>query len=69
MLVKLEPAKNEVEEDEGDAVEQGLNDPSPEGHVDVDDVALFSITKHFLKINKNGFGSVSRPIKWHSLLV
>ena len=50
MLVKLETTKNEVEEDEGDAVDDALNDPRPEGHVDVDNVALLSVSNHFLKM-------------------
>ena len=58
MLVKFESSKNEVEEYEGDAVEEGLDYPGPEGHVDIDNVPLLPIPYHFLKINKtcsNGF--------------
>ena len=49
MLVKFETSKNEVEEDERDAVEEGLDYPGPEGHVDVDNVSLLPIPNDFLK--------------------
>ena len=43
MLDKLESTKDKVEEEESDGIEHKLNDKIPEGHVNVDDVALFSV--------------------------
>ena len=54
MLVKFEPSKNEVEKDERDAVEKGLDYPGPEGHVDVDNVSLLPIPNDFLKKPRTG---------------
>ena len=61
MLVKFEPSENEVQKDERDAVEEGLDYPGPEGHVDVDNVSLFPIPNDFLKKQeqaKTGFKTV-----------
>ena len=60
MLVKFEPSKNEVEKDERDAVEKGLDYPGPEGHVDVDNVSLLPIPNDFLKKTKNRLKPFSR---------
>ncbi len=43
MLVELLPAEDEEEEEDGKAVEEGLDDPRPEGRVHVDQVATLPV--------------------------
>jgi hypothetical protein len=43
VLVELELAEDEDEEEVGDDADQELEEPSPEGHVDVQDVPLLSL--------------------------
>ena len=49
MLVELHPAEDEEQEEDGQAVQDRLDDPSPEGRVDVDQVPALSILDDILE--------------------
>jgi len=58
MLVELLPAEDEEEEEDGNAVEEGLDDPRPEGRVHVDQVATLPVFDDILtKKDVSGFKS------------
>ena len=50
MLIELEPAEYEEQEEDGDPVDGRLDDPGPEGRVQVDDVTLLAKFNRLLEI-------------------
>ena len=49
VLVELHPAEDEEQEEDGQAVQDRLDDPGPEGRVDVDQVSPLSVLYHILE--------------------
>ena len=49
VLIELEPAEYEEQEEDGDTVDGRLDDPGPEGRVDVDQVSPLSVLYHILE--------------------
>ena len=50
VLIELEPAEYEEQEEDGDPVDGRLDDPGPEGRVQVDDVTLLAKFNRLLEI-------------------
>ena len=49
VLVELHPAEDEEQEEDGQAVQDRLDDPGPKGRVDVDQVSTLSVLYHILE--------------------
>ena len=49
VLVELHPAEDEEEEEDGQPAQDRLNDPGPEGRVDVDQVPAFPVLDDVLE--------------------